>query len=117
MWLLNRFQFNLGAWSIPLACALFGSGLGISRALLACDLPSKAPHVAEYVENTDAEEQCDEDLERHLADLDGDGSVDVYDLVLFFADFGLSGPVAGDINDDGVVDRADFTALIYPLSS
>ncbi len=120
MWLISRVQFSFATWTIPLACVLFGSGLGVSRALLACEAPITSTHVTEGVSSIDdayAEEQCPDESEQHLADLDGDGTVDVFDLVLFFADFGVSGPVAADINDDGSVDTADFTALIRNLNS
>ena len=121
--LLKRLQRNFATWMVPVACAMFGSGFGISRAILACDAPIPANHIDEEngtsTDSVHATEACDEDrnVPRLLADIDGDGSVDAYDLMLILADYGLSGPVAGDLNDDGQVDSNDLTALIRHFTS
>ncbi|MFH1710976.1 MAG: LamG-like jellyroll fold domain-containing protein [Nanoarchaeota archaeon] len=45
------------------------------------------------------------------ADIDGDGDVDYYDLQQFQADFGTTGCMYSDMNDDLVVDSADYITL------
>ena len=46
--------------------------------------------------------------QQHEADVNGDGVVDVQDLVTVAANFGQTGPNAADVNDDGIVDIADL---------
>ena len=45
------------------------------------------------------------------ADIDGDGEVDVDDILLVIGAFGTTGPV-GDINEDGTVDVNDVLAVV-----
>ena len=45
---------------------------------------------------------------RHEADINGDGVIDVNDLVVVAANFGQTGPNPADVNGDGVVNIADL---------
>ena len=120
MRLFKGLQFDLATWSIPVACVLLGSGLGVSRALLASEMSAAPDHTVECLDASGHDEEviaCDEEIQRLLADLDGDGSVDGYDLVLFLAEYGMSGPMAADLNDDGAVDSTDLTALLSQFNS
>lgn len=124
----QRLQRTFAIWIVPVVCAVFGSGFGISRAMLACEAQVGDDQVEQLDTSVEAAysyayayEPCDEDeeapLEASLADLDGDGSVDGYDLMLFLTEYGLSGPLAGDINGDNSVDTDDFMALVRRLNS
>ena len=45
-------------------------------------------------------------------DLDGDGAVNVSDLLLLLADWGTCPGCVGDISGDGVVDTNDLLTLL-----
>ncbi len=45
-------------------------------------------------------------------DVDGDGVVDVYDLIEVITAWGATGPNAADLNADGVVDVIDLTLVV-----
>ena len=45
---------------------------------------------------------------RIKADVNGDGVVDINDLIAVSTNFGQTGPNAADVNDDGIVDIADL---------
>ncbi len=45
---------------------------------------------------------------RHAADVNGDGVVDIYDLVVVAANFGQDAPNDADVNGDGIVNIADL---------
>ncbi len=46
------------------------------------------------------------------ADINGDGVVDVLDLLKLLAAWGMTGDMAEDVNDDGVVDVLDLIMLL-----
>ncbi|MBN1787420.1 MAG: hypothetical protein JW806_03400 [Sedimentisphaerales bacterium] len=53
-----------------------------------------------------------ESMSNWSADLDGDGIVDYYDIMLMTEDYLLQGEyIRGDINRDGIVDLKDFAVL------
>jgi len=47
-----------------------------------------------------------------LGDLNGDGFVNVQDLLVMLADYGCNGVCAGDMNNDGTVNSADLLVLL-----
>ena len=54
---------------------------------------------------------CKPKPERLAADVNGDGQVDVLDLVAVAAAFGETGETPADVNEDGVVDIRDLVAV------
>ena len=110
-------RFSPALLILPALCILLGGGLGYSRAITACD----TIHVTDGVRQETCDHalalECDDHTERAFADIDGDGSVDAYDIALLLTDMGRNGTLAADINDDGIVDSEDLTALIRQLNS
>ncbi len=47
-----------------------------------------------------------------VGDLNGDGTRDTADLVIFLGDFGTAGPSVSDLTGDGVVNTADLTRFL-----
>ncbi len=52
------------------------------------------------------------DVETCTGDVNGNGSVETSDLLLFLTDMGCSGPCVGDFTDDGVVNTSDLLLLL-----
>ena len=68
--------------------------------------------------------QIAEDVSRHAAplaqiaeDVNGDGLVNILDLVLVGSNFGQQAPRAGDVNGDGVVNIADLVLVSGAMSN
>ena len=57
------------------------------------------------------------DPEAIPGDLDGDGDVDVNDILLLLADFGCTGTCQGDVDGNGVVDVSDILILLASWTS
>ena len=120
MSLFKRFRLDVFTWSIPLGCAILGTGLGLSQAMLAGEVTQTTTGcITSDVEGTSTApliEECADQVERVLADINGDGLVDAHDLVLLLSDYGSTGAVASDVNDDGEVDGRDIIALVRQLT-
>ena len=57
----------------------------------------------------------DETTDVNIADINGDGNVDVSDLLLLLAAFGTAAD--GDCNGDGVTDVSDLLVLLSQFGS
>ena len=53
----------------------------------------------------------------HEADVNGDGVVDVHDLVVVAANFGKTGPNPADVNGDGIVNIADLIKVAAAIDN
>ena len=54
---------------------------------------------------------------KNALDVNGDGIVDIWDLIPFASRFGQRGKDPADINEDGVVDIVDLLLVTVPISS
>ena len=51
------------------------------------------------------------------ADVDGDGEVNIHDLIIVAANFGQTGPNPADVNGDGVVDISDLIKVAAAIEA
>ena len=54
---------------------------------------------------------------RLKADVNGDGVVDINDLIVVATNFGQTGPNSADVNDDGIVDIADLLIVAAAIDN
>ena len=80
------------------------------RAVLAMDTIEREELLAYLAYPFDDPALHQEDISACVGDVDGDGEINVNDLLLLLGNWGNSG--AGDLDDDGIVDSSDVLSLL-----